>query len=337
MTERLANNAQTTLAEAINDTDDPAIFDVSIVTNFPTLGNFRILVGGEIMLVTDVTGSQFTASRAQEGTTIATHSSGDKVTHILTAGGVLQFIQDTAPLPQSYIVGCELINDISSPNTIIDVSAGSCRDDNNAVNIIFAGLNKTLNNSGSWAAGNNSNGLDTGARANSTWYHVYVITKVDGSDPEVLMSTSNSSPHMPTSYTQKRRVGSIRTDSSGNILAFTQIGDRFTWATSLRDVSGASVTTTASTISLTVATGVRTIALFRFVINSTTEAILITSLAETNQALTNNNYSIVGTALGTAAGDFQKPTNTTGQIRLRATGTCTADLWTYGWIDRRGT
>lgn len=94
MTERLANNAQTTLVDAIDDVDDPAVFDVAIADNFPTDGNFRVIIGSEILLVTAVDGNEFTASRAQEGTDIANHPAGSKITHILTAGGTQQFVDD---------------------------------------------------------------------------------------------------------------------------------------------------------------------------------------------------------------------------------------------------
>jgi hypothetical protein len=94
MTEKLANNAQTTLVDAINNTDNPAVFNVAVADRFPSSGNFRVIIEGEILLVTGVSGNQFTATRAQEGTEIASHAAGTKITHILTAGGAQQFVDD---------------------------------------------------------------------------------------------------------------------------------------------------------------------------------------------------------------------------------------------------
>jgi hypothetical protein len=94
MTERLANNAQTTLVDSIDDVDDPAVFNVAVPDNFPVAGNFRVIIDGEILLVTAVSGNEFTAVRAQEGTSIATHAAGVKITHIMTAGGMTQFVSD---------------------------------------------------------------------------------------------------------------------------------------------------------------------------------------------------------------------------------------------------
>jgi hypothetical protein len=70
------------------------MFNVSIPDRFPDSGDFRVIVDGEILLVTAVSGNEFTAERAQEGTEIANHSSGAKITHVLTAGGNLQFVDD---------------------------------------------------------------------------------------------------------------------------------------------------------------------------------------------------------------------------------------------------
>src|SRR4051812_4495171 len=68
------------------------------------------------------------------------------------------------------IAGLTLSNNATV--TKLDVAAGSCRDSTNTCTItlsaaITAGLIQT---SGAWAAGSVQNKLDTGARANSTWY-----------------------------------------------------------------------------------------------------------------------------------------------------------------------
>lgn len=71
-----------------------------------------------------------------------------------------------------------------------------------------------------------ANGLDAGSLATSTWYSVWVIW--NGTTTAGLLSTSATSPTLPSGYTHKARVGWIRTDSSGNKypLAFKQFGRR---------------------------------------------------------------------------------------------------------------
>lgn len=78
-----ANNATSTLAYGINDSDGSLI--VTDASSFPTTGNFRILIGTEILLVTGVAGATFTVDRPQEGTVAVSHLAGVVVSHILTA------------------------------------------------------------------------------------------------------------------------------------------------------------------------------------------------------------------------------------------------------------
>jgi len=80
--ELYANGAATTISEDLDASESGV--DVASTSGFPLTGNFRVLVGSEIMLVTGVSGSTFTVVRGYEGTTAATHTSGDAITHILT-------------------------------------------------------------------------------------------------------------------------------------------------------------------------------------------------------------------------------------------------------------
>lgn len=80
--EQYANGASTTISEDL-DASETGV-DVTSTTGFPTTGNFRVLVGSELMIVTAVSGSTFTVVRGAEGTTAATHTNGDAITHILT-------------------------------------------------------------------------------------------------------------------------------------------------------------------------------------------------------------------------------------------------------------
>ncbi len=84
--EKFANDAQTTLDGAIDDTTTSIV--VTSATAFPTTGNFRILVGTELMLVTGVSGVTFTATRGVEGTVAVSHTNNRPVTCIVTDGAV---------------------------------------------------------------------------------------------------------------------------------------------------------------------------------------------------------------------------------------------------------
>jgi len=86
MAEQFANQATSTLTAAISA--GATTLAVKSASKFPAEGDFRIVVGGEIMLVTGVASKTFTVSRGQEGTTATTHASGDTVAHVLTAAAL---------------------------------------------------------------------------------------------------------------------------------------------------------------------------------------------------------------------------------------------------------
>jgi len=93
-TEVFTNAAATTLAS--NYTAGSGTLAVASATGYPTTGNFRIIVGTNILLVTAVSGTTFTVTGGQEGTTDANASSGAAVTPILTKLA-MQAVQQTRP------------------------------------------------------------------------------------------------------------------------------------------------------------------------------------------------------------------------------------------------
>lgn len=133
---------------------------------------------------------------------------------------------DTSNMPN-------LANNITNPNTQIDFSAGFCFDDTLTFKIASSAMTKKLD--ANFVEGNGNGGLDTGSKAANTWYHCFAIVKNDNTS-DFLFSTSVSNPTMPTDYIYKRRIGSIKTDNSGNILKFVQIHDTFLWDNMIQDL-----------------------------------------------------------------------------------------------------
>jgi len=86
--ERFANGGLSSLDAAIDN--DDLVLTVKSAVGFPTGGNFRVIIDNEIMLVTNVQGKTFTVSRAQEGTSAASHDADAAVFHVLTAGSLAQ-------------------------------------------------------------------------------------------------------------------------------------------------------------------------------------------------------------------------------------------------------
>lgn len=113
---------------------------------------------------------------------------------------------------------------LSNPITIafngttqMDIGAGIVNYDNGSGQLLCTAITKTLQSSGAWTAGTGQNGLDTGARANSTWYNIFEIVKNSDNTSDILFSLSRTSPTVPSGYTLVAWIGRIRTDASGNI------------------------------------------------------------------------------------------------------------------------
>lgn len=233
----------------------------------------------------------------------------------------------------NYLAGLGTANNVSTPNTKIDVAAGECADATNAVMMSYAG--GTLN-----CATTGANGLDTGTLANSTWYHLFVIGKTDGTTA-LLASTSPSSPTMPSGYTLKRRIASFKTDGSAHILAYSQDGDDFLWLAPPTDVS-AGLGTVSTLFALSVPPGVTVGAVFTATAVSGNDSVLFQSpvqntLSVVNQGAGSDLVVVSGVSGNGAGGRFTIRTNTSQQIRaVAAIDTTSLVILTHGWIDRRG-
>lgn len=109
MAENLANDVQTALNGAI--TNVATAITVTGSTGMPA-ANFRVRVDNEIMLVTSIgAGTNWTVTRAQEGSTGVAHADGAYVVHVLTAAGLQQWLADRfAPLTNSLAADVNLNN-----------------------------------------------------------------------------------------------------------------------------------------------------------------------------------------------------------------------------------
>ncbi|MHB1219245.1 MAG: hypothetical protein ACYC1L_13710 [Alphaproteobacteria bacterium] len=243
------------------------------------------------------------------------------------------------PLPRGQIDGFLLSNNGADANNDIDVAAGACRDDGNAANIVLASaLTKRLD--AAWAAGTNQGGLDTGSEANSTWYHVFAIRNPSTLTVDVLFSTSAASPTMPSGYTQKRRLGSVSNDGSGNLLAFVQRGDEFWWKDPPLDVDTANSGSSAVLATLSVPTGVRVKATVSAFVGDTGLYLSDPDINDEAPSSTAGPLAQIGESTGGTAtachGNAAVWTNTSAQIRRRSGADVACRLATLGWRDPRG-
>lgn len=251
-------------------------------------------------------------------------------------------IQRYLPMGQNAITGLKLSNNGSDANNDIDIAVGRVVAGTGDYNLILtSALTKQLN--ATWAVGTNQGGLDTGSKANSTWYHVWVIGRVDTHVVDVLFSTSATAPTMPTNYTKKRRIGAIKTDSSGNIIGFLQYGDEFLWKSPpALDVDDATLTTTKKNYTLTsVPLGLAVNVLFNMVSsNAATNRVYISNPNLTDLAPSQTATPLSTLTANTTATLFSQGrmiTDVSQQISMRASASSTTvRVAVLGWTDPRG-
>lgn len=125
------------------------------------------------------------------------------------------------PVPQpvgAVTADLVIVNDNSSPNTKIGITAGSAilvDASGNAVKVttISQSIDYTTNGAG---------GLDTGSLGNVTWYYNYLIWNPTTRTLSCIGSLSSSAPTLPAGYTFKKRVGAVITDGSAHFMRTIQ-------------------------------------------------------------------------------------------------------------------
>lgn len=236
-------------------------------------------------------------------------------------------------LPRGYLFGLTLST--AGASTTFSIATGECVDSTFVDLLSIAAFSKTT---GAWTVGSGNGGMDTGSVAANTWYHAYIIKRLDTGLNDVLFSLSATAPTMPANYTLFRRIGSIRTNGSSQWVLFKQLDDAFLW--DVEDAGGSAwyngaTTTSAQSKVVMVPTGIKVLAKVRIQHSGNTNT-LISSLDQSDQ-------SAAGALnLSTSTSQFQGVeldvrTDTSAQIRVRSTSTSgTLFATTAGWADTRG-
>jgi hypothetical protein len=244
-----------------------------------------------------------------------------------------------ARIPRNWIDGLTLV---WVNGSTFSISPGQCTNDANTQLIDLPGPGQFVMTSASWSVGSGNGGLDTGAIAASAWYHVFVIRNPITGSVDGIMSLSPTAPTMPAGYTQRRRIGSVRTEG-GFFSQFTQFGDEFLWLTLTQDVNIANPGNVAVLSTFRVPTGVKVTAIVnaRLVITTSagTEHLYLMTSPDVNDVNPGTGPCQVNVTQDTRdCTQIRMRTNTNAQLRSRmAPGTnITMQFYTEGWIDPRG-
>jgi hypothetical protein len=114
-------------------------------------------------------------------------------------------------MPKGYCNGLLVSRNSSNPTYQVDIAPGVCRSDDDTTDLIL-----TVAKTGISLAASGANGLDTGSEQASRWYYVFLIYNPTTDTYAGLFSLSSTAPTMPSGYTKKRRLLSVRNNASSN-------------------------------------------------------------------------------------------------------------------------
>lgn len=235
---------------------------------------------------------------------------------------------------RGHIAGLSLAINGTDANNDLDISEGVACSDAAPWRVMVLGATLTKQLDAAWAVGSGAGGLDSGSKAADTWYHVWLIRRSDTGVVDALFSTSATAPALPTGYDQRRRIGAVRTDGSGNLVPFTQRGDWFMWNTPLRDFNSA-IGTTRSLITLRSPTGLPLLAKFR-AYQAAGQVSIIASPDEADVAPSGTATPLNNVWSNVHVSELEVWTNASAQVAARSVSTPTLQVVTLGWRDDRG-
>jgi hypothetical protein len=194
-----------------------------------------------------------------DGTGVGFHIGEDKVLRIdgtVEGSGAPRVI-----IPRGHIDGLILRNSLADANNDIIVGEGEATSDDGQYLMKRDDLiTKRLD--ALWSAGSGQGGLANGLPLEDTWYHVFLIARLDTDVVDVLFADTML-PNLPLNYTKKRRIGSVynRTGGTAGIIKkFEQLGNWFEWSNPVVDFDSNDPGTHLESRGLTVPRGVRVLA-----------------------------------------------------------------------------
>ena len=239
-------------------------------------------------------------------------------------------IQGISYLPQKITIA----NNTSDPNNDIDFSGGNFVFSDFSGQAYVPAMTKRLD--ANWTAGTNQGGLDTGTKANSTWYYCYAIYNPTTLVADYIFSANPTNPENLSTggFIKYKYIGSILTNSSGNILSFEQLGDNyFEFITPILEGSG---TTPSTRTPLPVSAPKNVIVKINATLTSVATAGTLSYLylTDLNKTDTTSVIKLLANVNFANAGEFTVKTNSSSQIGIRGSGSSGSyTVHTIGFFD----
>lgn len=355
-TQTWAQGSDVASAAALPVDVDGNIFDVTGTTSIASLntkgvGTIVVLQFDGILTLTHhatdlilPTGSNITTA-AGDIAVFYEYATGDWRCLAYTRADGTALAGGAGALPRGYLSGLSIANNGTDSDHDIDIAVGECRgvDDDEDITLASA-LTKQID--ATWSAGDAAGGLSSSltAPANDTWYHVFAINVGGSADVGFDTSTTGANLIADHSATAVRRIGSVLTDGSANIIAFTQVGDWFLWADPPADYNS-TVTASRTLITLSVPPGSK----HEVVLNSNAWKSGVASnvglqspdhndeVPSPTVAPGMNHFRGANSDSANVRGGQTMWTNTSSQVAARADATgVDFDLFLLGWRDQLG-
>jgi len=253
------------------------------------------------------------------------------------------------PLVDGWISGLVVSNNGTDAEHDLDIAIGVARwASGDGSTRLSTALTKRMD--AAFAAGTNAGGLgDTVSLPTSGTLHVWLATKDTDGSVDVFGDTSVAGANAPTGYTARRRIGSVVTDASANIVAVS-VRERAGGAVEvlvddpILDIDDSATGTSANTAAISVPAGIQVEADGTVQIADNTTAIIgYISSPDVNDEAPSSSAGPLGNAGGAAATTTQVTyysqhrvrTDTSSQLRYRTSGDGTFRWATTGWLDDR--
>jgi hypothetical protein len=286
-----------------------------------------------------------------------TPPSGDSTNRIADTAFVTAAIAAIPPpptppvqiIPYGHLWGLTLSTAGSSAT--FSVAIGQAVD---STNVDFMTLASSISKTtAAWAVGTGNgawDGTGTNPTGASIWQHVHLIKRTDTGVVDILISASATSPTLPASYTEFRRIGSMKTNASNQWIAFNQFGNNFYWVTGVNDSTSIPTSTDTVYTLASVPTGVRVIPFVQIGLAGTSNTIgarirspdmnsTETAISASNGLATWDVVANGSTITRSAWANMPIITNTSAQVNIIADSLNSGNgftLRTEGWYDFRG-
>ena len=297
-----------------------------------------------ILAATSITGTAITLTG---NVTAANAVISDKVCASAFFGDGSNLTGIASGMPRGYLSGLTLSNNSSDSDHDIDIAVGEARDTADGVDLsISSTFTKKID--ATWASGSGNGGMANSVSLSAdTWYHVYLVELDAGGTDAGFDTATNAANLVATSGVASayRRIGSVLTDGSSNILGFTQFEDEFIFDAQITNVNGTALGTSRVLQTVSTPLGFETRAILGLigrVINSNAAVNITLTHPNVTDATpaegnTNNSGENSSDLNGTwASGTHIVRTDTSSQVAFRQSFNSTVYINTNGYYDPRG-